>query len=473
MAEPLTIINMLGPKDVEMELSRSVHSDLFVKVKEGYQVHIWNDSNQSKGILASADTGRVEHLSSTLAKALRFMDGRRRIDEIARAFSIEYEVPLLYSKSIIRKVAEQFVLEDIVDISSVAMRERTFSKPLTSPFHLTLLQIQVTNKCNLYCLHCYAESGKAARKELSTQDILNLISEFSDMGGVKIFLTGGEPLVHPELDTIIAHAKKLHLFVYLSTNGYTVTEKRVDRLVELGVGAVNVSIDGCIADTHDTFRGKKGVFEKAMRAIDLFLSKGVACASQTTLFTGNLDQCVDIVNTLRPRGVSKCYFVRMLPSGRGAKHLDLIPTMEQYRIYREKEYRNRRLMYGDEVYPHSLKQKKWRCSAAVSQIYVQANGHCYPCPSLATDMFSLGKYPDSKLKKIWTDESGKLLDIRAFNSNKIEKCQECEHKRFCRGGCFGNALTFTGDWRQPDPHTCISMDSLKRVQRLAPRNSGN
>jgi radical SAM protein with 4Fe4S-binding SPASM domain len=437
----------------------------FAKVREEYQVHTWIYPEPRKGLLVYVKTGQPDLVSGTLSDILRLMNGRLTIEEIGKNISKNYEVTQSVAEHIVCKVVNEFVREGIVEISSNPMVERSFSNPIASPFHLSILQIQITNKCNLHCLHCYADSGKKSDNELATQDILKLIKEFSDMGGIRVFITGGEPLVHPDIDEIITYAKKCHLFVYLSTNGYAVTEKKAKKLVEIGVRAVNVSLDGCNARTHDKFRGKKGSFEKAIAAINYFLANNIICASHTTLFINNLDQSADIVNKLKPLGISDCFFVKMLPIGRGAEHAELIPTIEQYGKACEKDYFNRRYSYGDVVYPRNIRNRKRRCTAAVNQVYVDANGRCYPCPSLATDQFWFGKYPDSKLEEIWSDKFGKLSNLRSFELDSIIKCRECEHNRFCSRGCFGNALITAGDWRLADPHICSIMEILKRVQR--------
>ena len=190
------------------------------------------------------------------------------------------------------------------------------------------------------------------------------------------------------------YAKKSHLFVYLSTNGLDLTESIADRLVALGIGSVNISIDGDNAITHDAFRGRSGAYGRAIESIKLLRDRGIPCGSQTTIFRGNFGQSEHIYDAMQAFGVKSCSFVRMSPQGRGKRNADLIPTLDEYRLEREKDYRNRRLKYGLELYSEHGNQARGgkRCSAGVSQMYIRADGHCFPCPSLEIPEFEMGDF---------------------------------------------------------------------------------
>lgn len=444
--------------------------DHFVRVKDTYQVHIWCLPECQKGLLISAANGHGESISLLLAMTLRMMDGQTPIKQLISNYAKQHCLTLRQSSAIVSAIIDQFGQENVIETRKEMYSARLFPPPITTPFHLTILQVQLTNKCNLHCAHCYAESSSGQNQMLPAEVIYRLIDEFAILGGIKLFLTGGEPLLHPNLEDIIVHAKMRHLFVYLSTNGFAITKKKAERLVALGVGAVNISIDGSNSATHDKFRGKEGSYDRALDAIDAFLSQGIPCATQTTLHSYNLDQSVEIVNMLRPRGVRSCFFVRMMPMGRGKIHDQLIPSLEQYEESRLEEYKNRRLYYGDQVYPEKSHQEfsRVRCSAGISQMYVKSDGTCYPCPSLESTQFALGKYPDLSLREIWVNRQVPIEELRSFDFSSMEKCKNCEHQSICRGGCAGNALTVVGNWKAPDPHFCITMAIRKHVQSMIP-----
>lgn len=442
----------------------------YPRVKNNYQVHLWDTVSKKHGVLFLADNGIAETIVHDIAIALRLMTGQRNCSQVIAALADIIGMEDRDAEIVIRAILEQFIPEGVVEVSLTPLPKRHFSLPLKSPYQLKVMQLQLTNKCNMSCAHCYADSGKSLPYEMTINTVLALIDEFVDLGGCRLFLTGGETLLCKNLDAVISYAKSRHLFVYLSTNGFSLSEERVDQLVKCGVGAVNVSIDGDNDETHDRFRGKQGGFQKALRALKLFCEKGIPCGSQTTLFKENLTQSLNIFNAMRSMGVRYCFFVRMMPQGRGKSHADMIPTLDEYRFARENEYLNRRLRYGMNVYPKQLKRGEIgkRCSAGISQMYVRADGCCYPCPSLEIQKLFFGKYPDTSLSKIWNSRQIAVNELRQFEPQKISSCKNCEHNRVCKGGCAGNAYLVTGDWRNPDPHFCITMDIRQRVQRRIP-----
>lgn len=443
-------------------------NQLFPRVKENYQVHLRVSNPHKEGVLLCADNGRDERLGYVIAFALRLMNGQRSypqlVGELADSCRMEYDDATVALEAIV----DQFLQEEVIEISATPQTKRDFPPPLRSEHHLKILQLQLTNGCNLCCAHCYAESGNPLSCEMSKDTLFSLIDDFANLGGCRLFLTGGETLLCNHLYEVIRFAKSRHLYVYLSTNGYAITEKKADELVALGVGAVNVSIDGDNPHTHDQFRGKKNSYSRAKRALELFARRGILCGSQTTIFKGNLGQSVNIYDEMQLLGVRSCFFVRMMPQGRGSENSMLIPTLEEYAAERRKEYTNRRIRYGIDLYPKKVAQGggEHRCSAGISQMYVRADGNCYPCPSLELPELCMGNFPSNSLTEIWNGQNAELSELRRFDPFSISECVACEHLRYCKGGCAGNAFHTTGNWRNPDPHFCITMNIRKEVQSI-------
>lgn len=432
-------------------------------------VMIRSVSNQHKeGVLLCADNGRDEHLGYAIAFALRLMNGKRAYSQLVRELADNCRMDNEDATVAIEAIVYQFVQEGVIELSATPQKGRDFPPPLSSEYHLKILQLQLTNRCNLACAHCYAESGKPLSCEMSAGTLCSLIDAFANLGGCRLFLTGGESLLCNHLYKVIRFAKSRHLFVYLSTNGYAITDKKADELIALGVGAVNVSIDGDNADTHDKFRGKKNSYVQAKRALELFAKRGILCGSQTTIFKGNLGQSVNIYDEMQSLGVRSCFFVRMMPQGRGSENSMLIPTLEEYAAERRKEYTNRRVRYGKDLYPKKVVRggQPHRCSAGINQMYVRADGNCYPCPSLELPGLCMGNFPSNSLVEIWNGQNAELCELRRFDPFSISECVACEHLRYCKGGCAGNAFYATGNWRNPDPHFCITMNIRKEVQSI-------
>ena len=437
-----------------------VASPRFPRVRDDFQVHL---RARAGGSLVNARSGEEEALGRPVALALRMMTGGRPGEALVSEYAAQSGMDVADAETALAAILAQFTREGVVESRDVRQTPRAFPPPLESPYQLRVIQLQLTNKCNLTCPHCYARSGARAARELSLDSKLALIDAFADLGGVRLFLTGGETLLDRDLRAVIAHAKSRHLFVYLSTNGFGVNERTAARLAGLGVGAVNVSIDGACAETHDAFRGRKGAYDQAVRALRAFIQTGVACASHTTLTKANLGQSVEISKQMRALGARASYFVRMLPQGRALEHQELIPTMEEYAAEREAELRSR--PRGPDVMAKTSPPpaQTARCSAARSQIYVRADGVCFPCPSLEHETLAMGVFPDQPLVEIWRGGHADVEAMRRFDPRAIAECRDCRHQKQCRGGCAGNSLHLYGDWRRADPHLCALMGVRERL----------
>jgi radical SAM protein with 4Fe4S-binding SPASM domain len=148
---------------------------------------------------------------------------------------------------------------------------------------LRYLELQLLHKCNLTCLHCYL--GLLQQDYLPLADALKIAREFSSMGGLRLLISGGEPLLYRDLKTFLAETQNLPLRRVLLTNGTLINPKNVG---SLKVEEVQFSLDGW-AEGHDMIRGA-GAFERCMRGIRTVRDAGIAISVATMIHRGNLDQ---------------------------------------------------------------------------------------------------------------------------------------------------------------------------------------
>ncbi len=130
----------------------------------------------------------------------------------------------------------------------------------------------LTYRCNNDCFMCHTlEVAKERKgqglKELDTAGLKTLIDGFAALGVPALSLTGGEPLIRPEVPELVAYARAKGLLVHLNTNGMLLDAKMAGRLVEAGIDSVNLSLDGANAETHDRLRRTKGGFSRVQSAV--------------------------------------------------------------------------------------------------------------------------------------------------------------------------------------------------------------
>ena len=179
-----------------------------------------------------------------------------------------------------RESVEYMLNEGLIDLpeSPAARKIKTGRSPVPS---LRYLLVSITNRCNLKCRHCYL--GEAGNKEISTELFEKTVSQFEGMGGLKLMLSGGEPLMHSKFWELIEVLPSYELRAVILSNGTMIGKKEAEQLSEY-VDEVQISVDGI--NSHDLLRGE-GSYEKAMRGISALLDSGVPVSIATMIHRYN------------------------------------------------------------------------------------------------------------------------------------------------------------------------------------------
>jgi len=138
--------------------------------------------------------------------------------------------------------------------------------PLQPPF---MVSYSITQKCNLKCKHCYSESvDQAAPDELSTEEAFRLMDDLSGWGIGLLIIDGGEPLCREDLLDVVKYASSKGIRVTIGSNGTLIDEEMARKMLDVGVMAVAISVDGADAQTHNSFRGVSGSFEQTLEGVE-------------------------------------------------------------------------------------------------------------------------------------------------------------------------------------------------------------
>ncbi len=335
-----------------------------------------------------------------------------------------------------------------------------------------LIAWELTNACNLACIHCRADAIKEpGPDELSTDEAKHFIDELIEYKPI-IILTGGEPLLRPDVYEIAQYATRKGFRVVLATNGTLLTPEIVKRLIDVGIQRVSISIDGSSAETHDTFRAERGAFEGALRGIELLKNQGLDFQINTTITKRNLDEIPGIYDLAIKLGASALHIFLLVPTGRGEEIEEQeIPPDEYERVLnwfydksKEKKLqlkatcaphyfrimRQRAKAEGIRITPetHGLEAMTKGCLGGSGFCFISYKGEVYPCgylPALA------GNIRQKPFKVIW-EKSKVFNDMRAPDKLK-GKCGICEYRRVC-SGCRARAYAATGDYMEEEPY-CV------------------
>lgn len=194
---------------------------------------------------------------------------------------------------------------------------------------------EITRACALACVHCRAEAQPRAHPfELTTAEAFDVVDQIADLNPPVLVITGGDPLMRRDVFDIVERAVGKGLRVSISpTTTALATRERFERLRDLGIQMVHVSVDGGDAATHDAFRGVEGTFERAMSTLAILRDLGLPVQVGTTLARHNLHQLPQMAALMAEQGVRVWNVFYLVPTGRAHRE-QMISTQQAEESWR-------------------------------------------------------------------------------------------------------------------------------------------
>ncbi len=172
-------------------------------------------------------------------------------------------------------------------------------------------------RCNLTCKHCYSISADTDFPgELTTEQVFAVMDDLKAARVPVLILSGGEPLLRPDIFEVSQRARDMGFYVALSSNGTLIDESNIEAIAAIGYDYVGISLDG-IGATHDRFRRKEGAFEASMRGLRLCRERGLKVGLRFTMTQDNAHQLPAMLDLLDAEGVDRFYFSHLNYAGRG------------------------------------------------------------------------------------------------------------------------------------------------------------
>jgi len=328
---------------------------------------------------------------------------------------------------------------------------------------LQSIWINVTNRCNLQCIHCHSSSGLPLENELTTEEIFQVISEAAALGVKKMIISGGEPLLRQDILEILEYTSEHIETVILLTNGTVITKAIAEKLRELDV-SVQVSLDGALQKTQDFIRGK-GSWEKTLRGLKNLTAAGAIVIISMTLMKKNMDEITEMADLARQLGVYVLHFPILQLKGR-AKENEPVVSFENEELVASFKKILEISKTGDisitmeKNFREKIEkmQKIDFCEAGCIVASISADGKVYPCAALHEDEFCAGNIREQQLKDIW-EESEVLNRFKSFSVLDIPECRTCDIKFICGGGCHARKYFAYGQLHVPTP-TCMMQKKI-------------
>jgi 12,18-didecarboxysiroheme deacetylase len=189
----------------------------------------------------------------------------------------------------------------------------------------------VTRRCNLNCIHCYAEAkDEEFSDELTTEEGLRLLDDFADFGVPVVLFSGGEPLMRKDLTVLAEYAVSRGMRAVISTNGTLITEEKAKELKEIGLSYVGISLDG-MKDVNDKFRGLNGAFDMAMKGIENCKKAGIKVGLRFTINKHNAGEIPKIFDLVEEMKIPRICFYHLVYAGRGSQMIEEDLSLEDTR----------------------------------------------------------------------------------------------------------------------------------------------
>ncbi|MCZ7658357.1 MAG: radical SAM protein [Xanthobacteraceae bacterium] len=323
-----------------------------------------------------------------------------------------------------------------------------------------LVALNLTRRCNLRCAHCYLDAGTrkaGARDELATDEVLALLDRIAATSReTMVVLTGGEPLLRPDVATLARRAADLGLMVVVGTNGMLLDARRVSALRAAGVSAVGISLDSLDASYHDRFRGLPGAWQATLAGIDACRRGGLMFQIHLTVTDDNAAELDDMIAFAREAGaaVLNVFFVVCTGRGRSLTNISGACYERVLRRLAEAAREERDLVVRARCAPHFKRLARelspplpitladgyeaGGCLAGTRYCRVTPEGDVTPCPYIEA---SAGSVRTSDFATLWA-EAPLFASLR---SPALEgRCGRCEYARLC-GGCRARPLGRDGN----------------------------
>ena len=343
----------------------------------------------------------------------------------------------------------------------------------------------VTQRCNLKCVHCYAHAKNIPfDNELTTEEGKRLLDDLAGFGVPVVLFSGGEPLMREDMPELAEYAVQKGMRAVISTNGTLITAEKAKILKEIGLSYVGISLDG-MAEVNDRFRAVKGAFNMALEGIRNTQNAGIKVGLRFTINRFNRDEVPQIFDLIEKENIPRACFYHLVYSGRGSNLMNDDLSLEDTRTVidlimdRTRQFSDagnpKEILTVDNhadgpyVYLRMLKEDPERAAEVLELLKMNegnSSGRGIGCVSwdgeVHADQFwrhySFGNVRQRPFSEIWSDTSEPLIGkLKNKKEHVTGRCAKCQWLDVCGGNFRVRAEAATGDLWAPDP-ACFLTD---------------
>ena len=424
------------------------------------------DLQQRRGdrhLLVWAEVGAWIVADREFLQLIRALDGSRKPERVAHKLARKWRRD---PQTVTREVGEALQMlrtMGVVGTSAARPQRRAIAN----------VTVNLTNRCNLQCTHCY---NSPDNREMAVERLVTALTDarplLDDVSS--LIILGGEPLLQVDrLTTLVEGTRGLFsLPTMISTNGTRVDRVVARRLAQLDVD-VQVSLDGPTAEINDPIRGE-GSYARAVEGVRALVDAGVDVTLSMVYDRTNyllLEAYADLALSLSAHEVR---FIPLRLVGRAAERPGMAPdqslVLDHLLTLLQRRPEIGRLLRRDFfTITRAVCQRggpRTHCGIGRRVIFIDADGSVYPCPNHRAEAFRCGSVESQSLAELFEESRVMRRVRRDFRVEHYAGCGQCPVRPWCAGDCRGEVYAATGDVRGPAPHCAEMLDLVPRLMWL-------
>ncbi|MDY0362310.1 MAG: 12,18-didecarboxysiroheme deacetylase [Desulforegulaceae bacterium] len=346
----------------------------------------------------------------------------------------------------------------------------------------------ITRRCNLNCIHCYAQAkNEEFKDELTTEQGKKLLDDLADFGVPVVLFSGGEPMMRKDLPILAEYAVSKGMRAVISTNGTLITEEKAKELKKIGLSYVGISLDG-MKEVNDKFRGLEGAYDMAIKGIENCKKAGIKVGLRFTINKHNAKEIPKIFDLVEKMEIPRICFYHLVYAGRGSQMIEEDLSLEETRKAVDMIIDRTQKLYdmgrqpevltvdnhadGPYLYLRMKKENPERAKEVLELLQMNEgnnSGRGIGCVSWNGDVHAdqfwrhkiFGNIKDKPFSKIWSEpEDELLLKLKDKKKYVTGRCATCTWLDICGGNFRVRAEAATGDVWAPDPACYLTDEEI-------------
>ena len=319
--------------------------------------------------------------------------------------------------------------------------------------------INLTDRCNLQCIHCYLGTRTAFDNELTTSEWIRILDEIADAGCLFLLITGGDPTLRADFIKIYKHIKNIGLLPSLFTNGTRITNEICNTLRKYPPRKVEISLYGATPATYEKVTGVPDMFDQCIKGIERLLDAGINVGLKTVLMTLNVDEYEQMEALAEKYDVPFRMDPLIFPKFNGDKSplkLRVDPERAIACELKNEEKLNSLLDYYNRYKEREPSTKLYECGAARRTFHIDGDGTLRGCIMSNDVTYDLRQ---GNFLEGWEEKLPELFQMHVPLTNK---CRSCKLKVLC-GICPPIAKSERGDASAECSYVCALGENRNRM----------